>query len=151
MSQLIIYFSLSNRTKQAAEKIQKITDADIIRLQPKKPYPKEYSDYSVVGMNEFEQNIHPEIKTTFSDLSDYDVIYLGYPTWNGQVPMIFHTLFEQFDFSNKTIVPFTTSASSSMTESLPYLKKIAVKDEVVSGFRYANNDVELKEFIKQFK
>lgn len=43
MSKLIIYFSLSNNTKRAALAVQKITGADIVRIEPKTPYPAEYS------------------------------------------------------------------------------------------------------------
>ncbi|MBL3531947.1 hypothetical protein JMJ99_11250 [Companilactobacillus zhachilii] len=50
MKKLIIYFSLSNNTKRAAEKIQAITNAEIVRLEPVTPYPSGYdklcSNYS---------------------------------------------------------------------------------------------------------
>lgn len=150
MAQLIIYFSLSNNTKIAAEKLQKFTNADIIRLEPQTPYPTGYSNYVPVTQREFEQQLHPAIKTQIPKLDKYDTIYLGYPTWNGQVPMIFHTLFEEYDFSNKTIVPFTTSMSSSMSESMPSVKKIAANSRVTEGFRYSQNDKQFLEFLKHF-
>jgi len=150
MAKLIIYFSLSNRTKTAAEKIQQFTKADMIRLEPKTPYPTGYSNYVPVTQKEFEDGTHPELKTELPDLNKYDTIYLGYPTWNGRVPMIFYTLFDKYDFSDKTIVPFTTSASSSISESMPYVKELGAKGKVTSGFRYSDNDAKLEEFLKQF-
>lgn len=147
MKKLIIYFSLSNNTKKAAEKIQEITNADIIRLQPVTPYPKDYVDYVAVAQKEFENHVHPALKTEIPNLADYDTIYLGYPTWSGKVPMIFRTLFDNYDFTDKTIVPFTTSMSSSISESMPELRKIASKSNVTRGIRYNNNDEELKAFL----
>lgn len=150
MAKLIIYFSLSGNTKRAAQKIQALTGADIVNVDPKTPYPEGYSNYVPVAQNEFEQQLHPEIKTTLPDLNKYDTIYLGYPTWSGRVPMIFYSLFDKYDFSNKTIVPFTTTGGSSVDESMPYIKKLAATSKVTDGFRYNNNDTQLKEFIEQF-
>lgn len=148
MAKLIIYFSLSNNTKQAAEKVQTITDADIYRLEAKNPYPEGYSKYSKVGMKEFEDDIHPEIKTEIADFDKYDTIYLGYPTWGGKIPMIFHTLFEEYDFTGKKIVPFTTTGGSSAEESLPSVKALAKGSVVTDNFRYQFDDVKLEEFLK---
>jgi hypothetical protein len=61
--------------------------------------------------------------------------------------MIFHTLFDEYDFSGKTIVPFTTSASSPISESMPSVRKLAKDSEVTDGLRYNNDDVQLKEFL----
>lgn len=151
MAELIIYFSLSNNTKRAAQAIQKITGADISRLEPKTPYPEGYSNYVPVTQKEFEQGTHPEIKTVIDDISKYDTIYLGYPTWNGRVPMLFYSLFAKYDFSDKKIVPFTTSASSSISESMPYVRELAKESQVTDGFRYSNNDAKLKDFLEQIK
>ncbi|MGQ2376051.1 flavodoxin [Companilactobacillus zhachilii] len=147
MKKLIIYFSLSNNTKRAAEKIQAITNAEMVRLEPVTPYPSGYDNYVPITQKEFEKQIHPSLKTKLPDLKDYDTIYLGYPTWNGQVPMIFHTLFDKYDFSGKTIVPFTTSASSPISESMPSVRKLASDSKVTDGLRYSNDDVQLKEFL----
>jgi len=149
MAKLIIYFSLSNRTKTAAEKIHKLTQADIIRLEPLTPYPDSYDAYVPVTQKEFETGARPAIKTELPNLAQYDTIYLGYPTWNGRVPMIFYTLFDKYDFSNKTIVPFTTSASSSVEESMPYMRELAADCKVTAGFRYSDNDAKLEDFLKQ--
>ena len=58
--------------------------------------------------------------------------------------MIFHTLFEQYDFSNKKIVPFTTTGGSSASESLPSVKEIAKNAIVTDNFRYQFDDKKLK-------
>ncbi|MQS76968.1 flavodoxin [Companilactobacillus halodurans] len=149
MAKLIIYFSLSNNTKKAAQKIQEITQADIVRLEKKTPYPVDYSDYSKIGQQEFEDETRPEIKIQLDNLDQYDTIFLGYPTWSGRVPMIFYTLFDKYDFSNKKIIPFTTSGGSSIAESMPYVKKLANNSTVTKGFRYTGDDKQLKEFLNQ--
>ena len=41
------------------------------------------------------------------NLDQYDVIFLGYPNWNSDLPMPLYTFLETYDFSGKTILPFT--------------------------------------------
>lgn len=148
---LIIYFSLSGNTKQAAEQIKRYTGADIIRLQPKKAYPKGYDNYVPVAQRQLKQNIHPAIKTEISNLSSYDTVLVGFPTWWQQPPMIIHSLFEKFDFTGKTVVPFTTSMSTPVSSSMPYMRKLAKDDnaKIVNGFRYDDNNQKLRAFLQK--
>lgn len=135
---LIMYFSLSGATKTAAETIRKYTHSDIIRLEPKTPYPTGYSQYSKVGMQQMQDKANVAIKTKIPDLHQYDYIFVGYPTWDGQVPRIINTMFAENDFSGSRVVPFSTSVSTSFKDTLGSLKA-AVGDgvSIVGGFRYS--------------
>lgn len=146
--QLIIYFTLSGNTKKAAEALQQDTDADIIRLRPKKAYPTTYDAAVKVAKKELATKTHPAIATAILNLEQYKTIYVGFPTWWRQPPMIIHTLFDTVNFKNKTIVPFTTSMESPISSSVPYLQKMADKDDakLVKGIRYTNNN-NLKRFL----
>lgn len=148
---LIIYFSQSGTTKAAAEKIQDEIDADLIRLQPTKAYPSDYDEYVKVAQRQLKKKIHPAIKTNIPNLNDYGTIYVGFPTWWHQPPMIIYSLFDKFDFSGKTIVPFTTSMSDPISKSMPYMRRLAKKDnaKIIPGFRYDNNDQALKKFLNR--
>lgn len=53
-------------------------------------------------------NAGPELATQFENLDSYDLIFLGYPNWNADLPMPLYTFLEEYDFSDKTILPFTT-------------------------------------------
>ena len=142
---LIIYFSWGGATKRAAKAIQKQTRADLVALKPQKAYPTDYDGLVKVANKQRLQKVKPAIKTLGKDLDDYQVIYIGFPTWWHQPPMIIHSLFANYNFKQKTIVPFTTSMSDPMSKSMPLLKKLANKDhaKLLNGFRYDNNDKEL--------
>lgn len=146
---LIIYFSISGSTKTAAEKIQAKTKADLIQIEPTTAYPTEYDDYVKVAQNQLRKKIHPEIKTKLPNLNQYETVFIGFPTWWQQPPMIVHSLFDQFDFSGKTIVPFTTSMSSPMSASMPTMRRLARADQakIITGFRYNDNDQALAKFL----
>lgn len=146
---LVIYFSLSGTTKAAAESIQKNTNADIIRIEPVKPYPAGYSNYSKVGMQQMETHADVPMKTKIPDLTQYDLIFIGYPTWGGQVPRIFNSLFAKSDFFGKRLVPFSTSVSTPFEDTLPSFKE-AVGDavKIVDGFRY-RDEAQVTQYLKE--
>ncbi|WP_238333836.1 flavodoxin [Ligilactobacillus saerimneri] len=148
---LIVYFSLSGNTKEAAQVIQKDTGADIFRLTAKDPYPADYDDYAKRGDYERRHQIHPAIKNRILDWDKYQVIYLGFPTWWQQPPMIIHTLFDDYSFAGKTIVPFTTSMSTPMADSMPYIRKMAAKDhaQVVPGYRYDGDKQGMRKWLQR--
>lgn len=148
---LIIYFSLSGSTEEAAKQIKADTGADIIRLQPQKAYPSGYDAYVKVAQKQLADKIHPAIRTKITNLDQYDTIFVGYPTWWHQPPMIIHSLFEKFDFSRKTIVPFTTSMSDPVSRSMPDMRKLAKGDnaKIINGFRYDDNKKALAKFLNE--
>ncbi|WP_251546494.1 flavodoxin [Limosilactobacillus caecicola] len=148
---LIIYFSMSGTTKQAAQQIQKYTGADIVRLQRATPYPKGYDNYAKVADRERRQGTHPAIKRNLPNLSRYDTVLIGFPTWWQQPPMVIHTLFDDYDFSGKTIIPFTTSMSTPMKNSMSTMRQIGQADgaTVKNGFRYDDNNAALKKFLRK--
>ncbi|KRN28690.1 flavodoxin [Lactobacillus selangorensis] len=149
---LILYFSTSGNTKKAAEKLQQDTGAKLVRIEPVKAYPADYDGTVKMARQQLKKKRHPAIKTKIPDLDKYDTIYIGFPTWWQQPPMIIHTLFDQENFSGKTIVPFTTSMSTPISASTKYIRKMAKKDQnvtVESGFRYDDNNAAMKRYLKQ--
>lgn len=39
-------------------------------------------------------NARPELSTHIENLDDYDIIFIGYPNWNADLPMPMYTFFE---------------------------------------------------------
>jgi diketogulonate reductase-like aldo/keto reductase/flavodoxin len=118
---LVAYFSATGTTRLIAEYAAEILNADLYEIVPETPYTTadlNYSDSS--SRTTKEQNdpsARPAISGAVERLSDYDVVFLGYPIWHGQSPKIIRTFLESYDFSGKTIVPFCTSHSSGIGSS----------------------------------
>lgn len=148
---LIIYFSQTGTTKDAAKQIQKDTGADIVRLRPAIPYPKGYNNLVRVANQERQNNIHPAIQQNIPNLSQYKTVLIGFPTWWQRPPMVIHTLFDDYNFQGKTIIPFTTSMSTPMSKSMPTMRQLGNADgaSVKNGFRYDNNNAALRRFLKK--
>lgn len=124
---LVAYFSATGTTKQVAEKIAAVTHADIMPIEPQQPYTEADLDWndrnsrSSVEMND--PKSHPAVKKTAKNLSDYDVVFIGYPIWWDLAPTVVNTFIEENNLSGKTVVPFATSGGSSITNSTLQLKK----------------------------
>lgn len=120
----VIYFSATNNTKKVAEYIKEETNSDIIEIIPKEKYTENDLNYNTecrANREQKDSNSRPEISNNI-DISSYEVIYLGYPIWWGDVPKIILTLIETTDFNGKTVIPFCTSGGSTITQSVNTLK-----------------------------
>lgn len=122
----IIYFSATNKTKKVAEYIGNYYNVQPIAIEPTIPYTNSdlnYNDSTSRASEEHrDRSIRPEIKNKI-DITNYDYIFLGYPIWWGEAPNIMYTFVEGQDFSNKTIIPFVTAASSPIGSSAINLSK----------------------------
>ena len=104
----VIYYSFSGNTEQIAERIKVAKQADIERIETVKPYPRDFDALLEQGKAEIESKFLPEIKPSHLDLSSYDKLIIGTPTWwYSATPAIFSFL-KQHDFHGKDVAFFQT-------------------------------------------
>ncbi len=129
--------------------VQKLTGAKLVRLQPKITYPTDYEQLIDIAKTEMRQDVRPALANTTIDLADETLIFVGYPTWWYQQPMIINTFFETYDLQHKAIILFSTSASTPVSEGLPVIKKVvtAAGAKVIDSFT-ANSKRNIKKFIE---
>ncbi|KRK64455.1 hypothetical protein FC72_GL000337 [Companilactobacillus tucceti DSM 20183] len=142
MKSIVIYFTQSGTTKNAAEKIASKTNSKIVEMTSKDDYPGDFDDLVAKAKEQIDNDERPTINEDF-DLSDYQTIYLGFPIWYRQPPMIIHSFFDKFDLKDKSIIPFITSASSGFSVCTPYLNNMKTNAKIKDGFR-SNSDLEIK-------
>lgn len=108
------------------------TIADVFKIDPVKAYPTNYKECTEVATQELNSNARPEFKNAdILDISNYDTIFIGYPIWWGDVPMIINTFLEKYDFSGKTIIPFNTHEGSGNSGTYTLLKS-KMKSSIVN-------------------
>lgn len=148
---LIAYFSGQGTTKAAAELLQSLTKAELVRLDGATPYSSDYKQLVSRGQRELDQQLHPELGNKIKDFQQYDTILVGYPTWWNQPPMIIYSLFDDYDFSGKTVIPFTTSATSPMSASSGVIEHLAQAAGATfkNGLKIDNNLQQVKEWLSQ--
>jgi flavodoxin len=123
---LVAYFSLADEqysvgvikegnTSIIAHMIADQTVADVFEIEPVTPYPETYNELLEVSQDEIDQNARPEIAGIVENMEDYDTVFIGYPIWWGDMPMIVYNFLESYDFTGKTIIPFCTSGGSGLS------------------------------------
>lgn len=115
---LVIYFSWSGNTKTIAGEIASQTGADTFELVPVIPYSTDYNTVLDEAQNEQSENARPEITGGIENFASYDVVYLGFPNWWGDMPMILYSFLDAYDLSGKTIAPFVSSGGSGFSGTL---------------------------------
>ena len=95
-----------------ASYIKEYLNADSFEIVPVKKYPDDYKTSTEIAKKEQNDNARPEIKNTLNNFSDYDTVFIGYPIWWGDLPMIVYTFLENYDFTGKKIIPFNTHEGS---------------------------------------
>ena len=108
---LTVYYSWSNgNTERIAKMLQKEIGGDIVRIDTITPYEGSYEDVVNQGQEEVQRGYEPEIKPLGVNISDYDVIAVGTPTWWYTMAPAVLTFLHTESFVDKTVIPFMTNA-----------------------------------------
>jgi len=138
---LVIYFSRTGNTEKIAEYLIELTDADSYVIEAAVPYSdadiKYQDDNCRANKEQNDKSVRPEIANPIASIDSYDTIFLGYPIWWGQEPRIIDTFLESYDFSEKTVVPFCTSASSGISTSEKNIKALVPIGNQLEGKRFS--------------
>lgn len=132
--ELVLYYSQTGTTKAVAEAIAAQTGADIVAFDVTDPYTGTFDETITRCMQEQSTGYVPELADLDVDLSQYDVIYLGYPIWFGTYAPPVKALLDKADLSGKTIVPFCTFGSGGLFESAADLKEALPKSDIREGY-----------------
>ena len=125
-----------------AKLIQQETGGDLFAIQTAQDYPTTHDSLLEVAYNEKADNARPELATQIENLDKYDVIFLGYPNWNADLPMPLYTFLETYDFSGKTIIPFTVHGGSGFSKTIQTIEDLQPNATVISdGLAISRNDV----------
>ncbi|MGM9970155.1 MAG: flavodoxin [Anaeroplasma sp.] len=130
---LIVYFSWSGNTEGAAQIIQEKTGADLFELELVNPYSSNYNKVLDEAQRDLNSNARPELKNKVENIEQYDVIMLGYPNWWATIPMPVATFLEEYDLSEKTILPFCSHGGGEFGQSISDISKLAPNSKIGEG------------------
>ncbi len=146
---LAAYFSASGTTAAAAKKLADAAGADLYEIKPAVPYTKADLDWtnknsrSSVEMND--KSSRPALADKSANISDYDIILLGFPIWWYVAPTIINSFLESYDFSGRKIVLFATSGGSGFGKTVMELKKSVAADTVIVEGKMLNGGYSVNE------
>ena len=136
---LVVYFSWSGNTQNVAEAIKANTDSDIFEIIPETPYSDDYDTVLELAQEEQSENARPAISGSIDNIGDYDVIFVGFPNWWGDMPMILYTFFDSYDLSGKVIAPFCTSGGSGLSNTVNEIKELEPDATVTDGLHIGSS------------
>ncbi|QNF33088.1 flavodoxin [Adhaeribacter swui] len=131
---LIVYLSRTNNTKAIAEIIHKQVGGTLVALELEMPYPKDYKTTVDQVANENATGFLPPLKTKINSIENYEVVFVGFPTWGMQLPPPMKSFLKQYNLSGKTIVPFNTNAGYGTGSSFETVKALCPNSRVLDGF-----------------
>lgn len=136
---LIAYFSHTGNTEEVAQMIAEYTGGTLAEIQR----AEEYGDLQEEAEVEIRNGVHPEITVSVDSIEEYNTIFVGYPIWWDEAPAMIATFLAENDFSGKTIVPFCTSSSDDIGDSLHIFGELCPDAEIAEGLTANDlNDIE---------
>ena len=139
---LIAYFSWSGNTKQLAQIIQTETGGELFEIAPATPYTEDYNTLLDVAQQEQADNARPELASQVENWDSYDTVFVGYPDWWSDAPMLIYSFLESYDWAGKTLIPFCTSGGSGFGRSLDKLPNSAPGATILEGFHVNGSSVD---------
>ena len=137
---VVIYFSHNDVIKEAAEFAAEARDLDLIEIVTKKDYPDDPVKLAETIREEREKDVRPALKDQPENLDGYDIIFLGFPVWDGSIPMAVASFLEDYDMVNKAIVPFCYAEDGSVGESLEAVARYCRYSAIVSAYMIPTGD-----------
>lgn len=116
-----------------AKMIAEATGGSLFEIVPENEYPHDsYDEVVEIAKQEKEQKARPAIKGDVN-VEDYDVVFIGYPNWWGDMPMPVYTFLEKHDWNGKTVVPFCTHEGSGLSSTEKYIAEACKGATVAKG------------------
>src|SRR5688572_14042874 len=131
---LIVYLSRTNNTKTIAEIIHKNVGGTLVALELEKPYPENYKATVEQVVKENETGYLPPLKTKIDSIEKYDVVFLGFPTWDMKMPPPIKSFLHQYNLNGKTVIPFNTNAGYGVGSGFRVVKELCPDSKVLEGF-----------------
>ena len=139
---LVVYFSATGNTEEAANYIAEATGGDLFELVPADPYTDADLDWTDSNSRVTREHENPDqrevelTQTTVDNWAEYDTVFIGYPIWWGIAAWPVDGFVESNDFTGKTVIPFCTSSSSGLGESGDLLAEAAGIGNWLEGERF---------------
>lgn len=142
-STVVVDGEVLGNTQYVANLIAEKTGGEIFRLEPVDAYPTNHEDLLTRAAEEMDNDARLEIKDALENLDNYDMIFIGYPIWNSDLPPIINTFLEQYDFEGKTVIPFCTHGGSGLSGTPNTIaRKLSNSTVITNGFSLSRTRME---------
>ena len=131
---LIVYLSRTKNTQALAEIIHENLGGDLHALELLTPYPEDYQTMVDQVAEENSSGYLPPLKTKIENIKDYDVVFVGFPTWGMQLPPPVKSFLKEYDLTGKIVVPFNSNAGYGIGNSFETVKLLCPNSRILEGY-----------------
>lgn len=140
MKRIIVYYSQGGKTDLVAKTLAKNLNADLVRIHDLKNRDG-FKNKIISSINAFRE-VKTDIVPAKVDLSVYDTVYFGTPTWAGNPTPAILTIIDRCDLRAKDVVLFATMDANRSDNNIERLEeKVKIRGaRVVETFTISTKD-----------
>ncbi|MDR8392656.1 hypothetical protein NC796_15985 [Aliifodinibius sp. S!AR15-10] len=131
---LIVYLSRTGNTQAVADIIQKEVGGDMVELKLETPYPEDYDKIVAQVARENETGYMPPLETEIENIGEYNTVFVGFPTWDMQLPPPMKSFLNKYDLSGKTVIPFNTNGGYGLGNSIQQVEDLCPDSNILRAF-----------------
>jgi flavodoxin len=131
---LIVYLSRTDNTQAVAEIIHEELGGDMVGLQLETPYPENYDEIVAQVDRDNEEGYLPPLETEIKDIDKYETIFVGFPTWDMQLPPPMKSFLNEYDLSGKTVIPFNTNGGYGLGSSIRQVEEFCPDSNILESY-----------------
>jgi flavodoxin len=151
MKQLVVYYSLTDKTKLVAQVIAEELNATLVEIEERRPIPIPFV-YLSGGFAAF-TNRGREINPIEVDLKQYERIFIGSPIWASRPAPAINSFIYKTNFEGRSVIPFFTMAGDNADKALANITAKIEKSqgEVAGSFAITSYKLSDEEIVARAK
>ena len=130
----------TGNTGLVAHWISDAAGGELFSIQTEEAYPEDYDETVDQGQEEQSENARPKLSSQVENMDEYNVIFLGYPNWWGDMPMAVYSFLDEYDLAGKTIIPFVTSGGSGFSNTVSAIAEEEPDADVQEGLELGDSE-----------
>jgi len=132
MKSLVVYYSLTGKTRLVAEAIAEALNATLLEIEERRPIPFPFV-YLSGGFAAF-TNRGSKINPIDVDLKQYERIFIGSPIWASRPVPAINSFIYKTNFEGRSVIPFFTMGGDDSKKALANMTtKIEKRQGKVAG------------------
>lgn len=141
-SRVAVNGQIQGNMEYMANTIAQATGGRLFEIDTVQTYPGLHEPLVDQAAQELDADFRPALSTHIDNLEDYDVIFVGYPIWWGEMPMAMYSFFDEYDLSGKTVIPFSSHGGSGFSGTVSVIAGLEPGANVVrNGYTVSRGSV----------
>src|SRR5699024_4290194 len=68
------------------------------------------------------------------NIESYHTVFIGFPTWDMQLPPPMKSFLNEYDLSGKTVIPFNTNGGYGLGSSIQQIEELCPECNILKAF-----------------